>query len=154
MASFGQGMSQNTDQKQTDAQEAADYLRLINNIRKWTNMSSQQGGMSFQNPFAAWGSGGNLGMSNWAGGATPLVYAYLIGKGKLMTQRRLEKNPNDPLGNFGLAMLAPSISQIAKDPKGMGIPTAIGLPFLTPFTASKKAKQTKPEWEGIFGGLF
>lgn len=88
------------------------------------------------------------GMSNWAGSATPFVYAYLIGKSKMMEHDRLEKDPDDPLGNFSMAMVMPSGNQIKEDPKGMGIPTALGLPFLTPFTASDEAKKKKPEWAG------
>lgn len=86
-----------------------------------------------------------------AGAAGPgLLYAYLIGKGKMMENERLKENPDDPMGNFGLAMLAPSGAQIMEDPKGMGLPTLLGAPFLTPFTASDKAKQTEPEWAGIW----
>jgi hypothetical protein len=94
--------------------------------------------------------GGGTGMSNWAGGATPLLYAYLIGKGKTLEHERLAQDPDDPLGNFGLAMLAPSGAQIKEDPVGMGLPTLFGLPFLTPFTASDEAKGTRPEWSGLF----
>lgn len=79
-----------------------------------------------------------------------LLYAYLIGKGKMMENERLKENPDDPMGNFGLAMLAPSGAQIMEDPKGMGLPTLLGAPFLTPFTASDKAKQTEPEWAGMW----
>lgn len=99
------------------------------------------------------GSSGGTGMSNWAGGATPLLYAYLIGKGKMMENNRLSQDPNDPMGNLGLAMLAPSFNQIKEDPKGMGLPTLLGVPFLTPFTASDKSKQTKPEWSGLWNSL-
>lgn len=85
------------------------------------------------------------------GAAGPgLLYAYLIGKGKMMENERLKENPDDPMGNFGLAMLAPSGAQIMEDPKGMGLPTLLGAPFLTPFTASDKAKQTEPEWAGAW----
>lgn len=91
-------------------------------------------------------SGGGLG-----GAGAALLWARLIGEGKKQEYLRLKDDPDDPLGNFGLAMLAPSGNQIMEDPKGMGLPTALGLPFLTPFTASDKAKQTKPEWSGLLG---
>lgn len=96
-----------------------------------------------------WGSGGAGGSS--AGGlgglALPLAYAAMIGIGKGVEA----KHPNTPYGKALLGGLGPSISQVMADPKGMGIPTALGLPFLTPFTASKKARETKPEWGGLFG---
>lgn len=95
--------------------------------------------------------GGGSGMSDWAGGATPLLYAYLIGKGKSLENDRLKKYPDDPLGNVGLGLLGPSISQALADPKGMGLPTLLGLPFLTPFTASDAAKQKSPWFKGILG---
>jgi hypothetical protein len=107
-------------------------------------------------------SAGGPSMSNLLGGTsssgagavgTPLLWAYLIGQGKMQENSRLSKDPNDPLGNFGLAMLAPSGAQIKEDPVGMGLPTLLGAPFLTPFTASKKSKQQKPEWSGLWSGL-
>jgi len=99
--------------------------------------------------FGGGSGGGGGGMSNVAGGATPLLWAYMIGKGKMIES----KNPDTPVGNGMLAGLGPSLAQIKEDPKGMGIPTAIGLPFLTPFTGSKKAKSTKPEWAGLWEGF-
>lgn len=109
------------------------------------------GGLSFggggaEGVGADGGGGGGLG-----GAGAALLWARLIGEGKKQEYLRLKDDPDDPLGNFGLAMLAPSGNQILEDPKGMGLPTALGLPFLTPFTASNKAKQTKPEWSGLLG---
>jgi hypothetical protein len=94
-------------------------------------------------------AGPSTGVSNWAGGATPLLYAYLIGKGKMIEA----DNPDSPLGKGLLATLGPSIAQIKEDPKGMGLPTALGLPFLTPFTGSDKARRTAPEWAGLWNSL-
>lgn len=116
-----------------------------------------QGGMdplSALDTYQNFSGHGGSGMSNFAGAATPLAYAYMIGKGKTLENERLSEDPDDPLGNFGLATLAPSGAQIAKDPVGMGLPTLFGLPFITPFTASDDAKKEKPEWSSLFGGLF
>ncbi len=73
--------------------------------------------------------------------------AALIGSGK-----NTEYNhAGTPVGDVLLGGLAPSGAQILKDPIGMGLPTLLGAPFLTPFTASMDAKKTKPEWSGLFG---
>lgn len=56
-----------------------------------------------------------------------------------------------PVGDALLGGLAPSAAQMWEDPIGMGLPTLLGAPFLTPFTASDKAKKTKPEWSSLFG---
>lgn len=95
------------------------------------------------------GASGGTGMSNFAGGATPLLWAYLIGKGKMIENQ----NPNSPVGKGLLAGLGPSFAQIKEDPKGMGLPTLAGLPFLTPWTGSKKARETEPEWAGFWKGI-
>lgn len=125
------------------------------NPSSFLNITDYFGGGAEGGEAAGAAAGGEgVGMSNFAGAATPLMYAYLIGKGKTIENERLNENPDDPLGNFGLAMLAPSGAQIAEDPVGMGLPTLLGLPFLTPFTASDDAKKKKPEWSGLFGGLF
>lgn len=87
------------------------------------------------------GSGGGFGSSMSSFG--PGFWAALIMLGK----RVEHNNPDSPLGKGLLAGLGPSIAQIREDPKGMGLPTLAGLPFLTPFTGSKKARETKPEWD-------
>lgn len=100
-----------------------------------------------QFPLGLLNSFGGSGGSGLGGLASPAFFAALIGMGK-----NTEANhPNSPLGQGLLAGLGPSISQIAKDPMGMGLPTLLGAPFLTPFTSSKQAQQTKPEWSGLFG---
>ena len=95
------------------------------------------------------GSGGAAGGAGGAGGLAalaPFGYAAAIGVGA-NTQAN---HANTPLGDGLLAGMAPSLAQLIKDPKGMGIPTALGFPFLTPFTASKEAKAEKPEFSSIF----
>jgi hypothetical protein len=91
---------------------------------------------------AAGGSGGSA-----LGGLGPAaMFAALIGLGK-----NTEANhPNTPGGDASLGLLGPSAAQIVKDPIGMGLPTLLGAPFLTPFTGSDEAKKTKPEWSGMF----
>ena len=107
---------------------------------------------------------GNLGIGPGAGGsiaggasdggvgagaaaaAVPLTAAAGIGLGK-----NTEANhAGTPVGDALLAGLGPSVTQIIKDPVGMGLPTLLGVPFITPFTASQDAKQTKPEWSSLF----
>jgi hypothetical protein len=93
---------------------------------------------------AAGGSGALGGMSAMGPAA---LFAALIGLGK-----NTENNhAGTPLGDGLLAGLGPSAAQIFEDPLGMGLPTLLGAPFLTPFTASDKAKKTAPEWQGLFG---
>jgi hypothetical protein len=78
--------------------------------------------------------------------AVPLMAAAGIGLGK-----NTEANyAGTPVGDLLLAGLGPSAAQIIKDPLGMGLPTLLGVPFITPFTASQDAKQTKPEWSSLF----
>ena len=78
--------------------------------------------------------------------AWPAAIAGAIGFGK-----NTEANhANTPLGDVLLGALAPSATQIIEDPLGMGLPTLLGAPFLTPFTASKEAKAKKPEWSSFF----
>jgi len=86
------------------------------------------------------GSGGVAGMGPVAG---PALFAALIGSGKIIEHN----NANNPLGQGLLAGLGPSFSQVKKDPVGMGLPTLLGAPFLTPFTSSRAAQDTKPEWQ-------
>ena len=78
--------------------------------------------------------------------AGPLFWAAMIGAGKNVEQ----SNANNGLGMGLQAMLGPSISQTMKDPVGMGLPTLLGAPFLTPFTGSKAARDTAPEWSHLF----
>ena len=92
------------------------------------------------------GAGAGGGASGGLGGMGPLLYAYLIGKGKMLEN----ENPDSALGKGLLAGLGPSFAQVREDPMGMGLPTALGLPFLTPFTGSKKARATEPEWAGLW----
>jgi hypothetical protein len=88
------------------------------------------------------GGGGALGSLGPAA-----AFAALIGMGK-----NTEANhPNTPEGDASLGLLGPSAAQIIKDPIGMGLPTLLGVPFITPFTGSQDAKKTKPEWSGLFG---
>lgn len=90
------------------------------------------------------GGGGGSGMGGLGAGAG---YAAAIGIGK-----NTEYNhPDTAMGQGLLAGLGPSASQIQADPIGMGLPTALGAPFLTPFTSSTAAQATAPEWQGIFG---
>jgi hypothetical protein len=105
---------------------------------------------------AATGAGSSAAGGSAAGGASAggglgafgpaALFAALIGMGK-----NTEANhPNTPEGDASLAMLGPSAAQIFKDPLGMGLPTLLGVPFITPFTGSQDAKKTKPEWSGLF----
>lgn len=89
---------------------------------------------------------GMQGASVMGGGNPIMLIAEAIGTGKNIEY----SNPRTGLGQTLLAGLAPSGRQIAKDPVGMGIPTLLGMPFLTPFTSSKKAQAARPEWEGIW----
>lgn len=59
-------------------------------------------------------------------------------------------NADNPLGQGLLAGLGPSASQIFADPIGMGLPTLLGAPFLTPLTASQKSQNTAPWWSSLF----
>ncbi len=86
-------------------------------------------------------------MSNLAGSATPLLYAYLIGQGKMLEAN----NQDSPLSDASLGLLGPSFNQLKEDPVGMGLPSLLGLPFLTPFFADDKAKRAKPEFAGLWG---
>lgn len=93
--------------------------------------------------FGAGGEGGGGGL----GGAGPAgLIAALIGMGKNTEYH----HPNTVMGDTLLAGLAPSGAQIAKDPMGMGLPTALGAAWATPFFASDESKATKPEWNGLF----
>jgi hypothetical protein len=94
-------------------------------------------------------SGGGLsGLGSGMGAfALPAAIAAMIGIGK-----NTEANhPNTPEGDASLGLLGPSAAQIIKDPIGMGLPTLLGVPFITPFTGSQDAKKEKPEWSGFFG---
>ena len=97
--------------------------------------------------------GGSSGGASAAGGAgglaalAPFGYAAAIGVGA----NTAANHGGEPLGDGLTAGLGPSIAQMLKDPKGMALPTLLGAPFLTPFTASDEAKKTKPEWSGLFG---
>lgn len=92
------------------------------------------------------GSFSGNGPSFLGGFGAPALFAALIGLGK----NTETNNANNPVGKGLLAGLGPSISQVAKDPVGMGLPTLLGAPFLTPFTASKQSQQTPAEWSSIF----
>lgn len=92
---------------------------------------------------------GPSGMSNLAGAATPLLYAYLIGQGKVIEGN----NPDSALGKGLLGGLGPSFNQLKEDPVGMGLPSLLGVPFLAPFFASDKARRAKPEFGGIWESL-
>ena len=95
--------------------------------------------------FGGSGAGGG-GFGGAASAALPLAYAAAIGFGK-----NTEANhANTPFGDVLLGGLAPSGAQILEDPLGMGLPTLLGAPFLTPFTASQEAKAKKPEWSSLF----
>lgn len=93
------------------------------------------------------GAAGGEGAAGGLAAAGPYAaLAALIGIGK-----NTEANhAGTPLGDGLLAGLAPSGAQIAKDPLGMGLPALLGVPFITPFTASKEAKATRPEWSSLF----
>ncbi len=100
---------------------------------------------------SAGGTAGSTGLfgsgsSGLAAFGWPMAFAAMIGAGK-----NTEANhPNTPEGDASLAMLGPSAAQMWKDPLGMGLPTLLGVPFITPFTGSQDAKKTKPEWSGMF----
>lgn len=103
--------------------------------------SGLSGGAASSGAGTVSGAGGGL------AALAPFGYAAAIGVGA-----NTEANhANTPLGDGLLAGLGPSAAQIWKDPLGMGLPTLLGAPFLTPFTASKDAKATKPEFSGLFG---
>ena len=119
-------------------------------------MPSLNGGIGGQGGFggsqpggAAGGASAPTGMSNIAGAATPALYAYLIGQGKMIESR----NPDSAYGKALLGGLGPSFNQLKEDPIGMGIPTALGFPFLAPFFGSDKARKKKPEFAGLWDGL-
>lgn len=102
-----------------------------------TGGSSSAGG-------AAGSSGG--GMGGVGAAAIPAAIAAAIGFGK-----NTEANhANTPFGDGLLAALGPDINQVVADPIGMGLPTLLGVPFITPFTARKEAKSAKPEWSPFF----
>lgn len=98
--------------------------------------------------FPAWmgGSGGAGGGAMGAAGPAAL-FAALIAAGKMAEY----DNPNSIQGKASLGLLGPSFNQIKEDPKGVGLPTALGVPFLAPFTGSDKARAAKPEWAGAMG---
>ena len=79
--------------------------------------------------------------------ALPLAYAAAIGVGK----NSEANHPNTPGGDASLGLLGPSGAQIYKDPVGMGLPAALGVPFITPWTGSQDAKKAKPEFSSFFG---
>lgn len=90
---------------------------------------------------------GSSGFGGMGAFALPLAYAAAIGIGK-----NTEANhPNTIGGDASLGLLGPSGAQIIKDPIGMGLPTLLGAPFLTPLTGSDDAKRAKPEFSGLFG---
>ena len=98
-------------------------------------------------------TGGAGGMFPAAGGvsmgaASPFLWPLLIGMGKTVEHN----NPGTPAGDTLLGLLGPSAAQIKEDPMGMGLPTALGAPFLAPFFASDKAKGATPEWLSLLGG--
>src|SRR6185437_6299791 len=96
------------------------------------------------------GYGAATGSSLSGGSASPmssaLFWAALIGAGKNVEN----SNANNGLGKGLLAFMGPSIHQVSKDPVGMGLPTLLGAPFLTPFTSSKASQDTRPEWSSLF----
>lgn len=114
-------------------------------------VSSVPGGAAtgFGAGFPGWmggsGAGGGGGMAGAAGPAA--LFAALIAAGK-MTEY---KNPDTPMSKASLGLLGPSINQAMADPKGIALPTALGLPFLAPFTGKKDAQAAKPEWAGAMG---
>lgn len=97
---------------------------------------------------SAGSGGGAAGGGSMLGSLGPIAaIAAAVGLGK-----NTEANhAGTPLGDGLLAGLAPSVAQMWKDPVGMGLPTLLGVPFITPFTGSDDAKKTKPEWSGLFG---
>lgn len=96
------------------------------------------------------GSGGGAFSTNGGAGMggmfSPAMFAALIGMGKNTEANHWDK----PVGKGLLAGLGPSFNQIKADPKGMGLPTALGVPFLTPWTANDESRKAKPEWSGFF----
>ena len=132
---------------------------LINQILRSQYGQGQGGGSSggfpgLANLFGGGGSSGGASSADSGAGssgvsnfALPALYAALIGIGK----NTEAKDPDTALGKGLLATLGPSLSQVLKDPVGMGLPTLLGLPFLTPFTSSKSSQSTKPEWSKLFG---
>lgn len=108
-----------------------------------------QGFMGGESAGASPAASGPTGMSNIAGGATPLLYAYLIGQGKMIEGN----NPDSALGKGLLGGLGPSFNQLKEDPVGMGLPSLLGAPFLAPFFASDDARKAKPEFAGIWESL-
>lgn len=89
------------------------------------------------------GAGGFGGLASLA----PFGYAAAIGVGA----NTAANHGGTPLGDGLTSLLGPSAAQMWKDPMGMGLPTLLGAPWLTPFTGSDEAKKTKPEWSGLFG---
>lgn len=86
------------------------------------------------------------GMGGVGAAAIPAAIAAAIGFGK-----NTEANhANTPFGDALLAGLGPDINQVVADPIGMGLPTLLGVPFITPFTARKEAKAARPEWSPFF----
>lgn len=120
--------------------------------RRQTNQAAQTGGnvagRSFASLFGQGGKGGFGGMSG------PLLFAYLIAQGKMLENQRLRKNPDDALGNTGLALLGPSFKQSSTAIKENPFTGLIGTAFgpAAPFLFSDKAKQKKPEFSFLFGG--
>lgn len=143
---FGGGQQQ--QQQQRGPQINMPISQFLPSMGGATNL----GGSGFMGGAGGAGQmGGGVGLGGGGGSAgamfSPLMIAALIGMGK-----NTEANhPDTAMGKGLLGTLGPSISQVAADPKGMGIPTALGLPFLTPFTGSDKARRTRPEWSGMFG---
>lgn len=105
-----------------------------------------QGFMGGESAGASPAASGPTGMSNIAGSATPLLYAYLIGQGKMLES----ENPDSALGKGLLGGLGPSFNQLKEDPVGMGLPSLLGFPFLAPFFANDKSRRAKPEFAGIW----
>ena len=112
-------------------------------LPSWLGTAQGAAGLARGGYGVATGAGSSFGPA-WLGPAG--FYAALIGTGKNLES----SNANNGIGQTLLGGLAPSASQIAKDPMGMGLPTLFGAPFLTPFTGSKAARDTKPEWSGLF----
>lgn len=112
-------------------------------------MGGETAAPSGASPAASPAASGPSGMSNLAGSATPLLYAYLIGQGKMIEGN----NPDSALGKGLLGGLGPSFNQLKEDPVGMGLPSLLGVPFLAPFFASDDARKAKPEFAGIWESL-
>lgn len=92
-------------------------------------------------------AGAGAGSAGGLAALAPFGYAAAIGVGA----NTAANHGGTPFGDGLTALMGPSIAQMLKDPKGMGLPTLLGAPFLAPFTASDEAKKTKPEWSGLFG---